>query len=154
MDIFSNPEKYRVISTARTIESMNEAEKNGHRLVFVQVKPSPKIKAKYAVVRDIHTKEISQIHDYRLWDTKKHEILIDWTFTYPYQFPLPFAAYIVPADVAIGEKVFLEDLIEDFPGRKWNQGDQFRLRSCAAIWDGEKMNVLYDPKRYRTIALG
>ena len=45
----------------------------------------------------------------------------------------PFAAYLIPRDLKAGERVFVEDLIEDFVGGEWNQGDVLRLDSCEAI---------------------
>lgn len=154
LNLTNNTEKLRIISTARTLDNMNQAVKDGHQLIFVRIKPSSKIKTKYAVVQDKITKEISEIHDYRMWDSSTHDILVDWTYTYPYQFPLPFAAYVIPSDINIGEKVYLEDLIEDYVGKSWNQGDCYRLKSCTAIWDGKKLNILYDPAKNNTLIVG
>lgn len=70
---------------------------------------------------------------------------IDWTYYYPYHFESPFAAYLVPKDLQIGETVFLEDLIEDVIGGSWNQGDKRRLTSCKAVWDGKEFVLQHYP---------
>jgi len=71
--------------------------------------------------------------------------VIGWTYYYPYHFESPFAAYLIPPDLQIGETVLLEDLIEDVVGSSWNQGDTYRLASCKAIWDGKEFVLLHDP---------
>ena len=74
-------------------------------------------------------------------------MVLDFTFYYPYSFPSPFAAYLIPRDIKIGEKVFLEDLIEDYIGASWNQGDTYRLESCEAVWNGKDFDIQYDPSQ-------
>jgi hypothetical protein len=73
----------------------------------------------------------------------EEETVIGWTYYYPYQFESPFAAYLIPHDLQIGETVFLEDLIEDVIGSSWNQGDAYRLTNCKAIWDGKDFILQY-----------
>ena len=73
----------------------------------------------------------------------QYEKVIDWTFYYPHQFPSPYAAYLIPDDIEIGEWVYLEDLIEDFVGASWNQGDKYRLESSEAMWNGKDFEIPY-----------
>ena len=57
----------------------------------------------------------------------------------------PYAAYLVPANLFIGQKVFLEDLIEDYPGitRKNNYGSVTdRATFGFAIWNGKDLEIL------------
>jgi hypothetical protein len=79
---------------------------------------------------------------------------IDWTYYYPYHFESPFAAYLIPKDLQIGETVFLEDLIEDFVGGSWNQGDKRRSSSCKAVWDGKEFILQYDINMFNQPVLG
>jgi hypothetical protein len=60
-------------------------------------------------------------------------------------FPEPFAAYLVPDDIAVGERVFLEDVIENFIGHH-HQGST-RLRSAEAVWNGADFEIDYDEQR-------
>ena len=50
--------------------------------------------------------------------------------------------------------VFVEDLIEDYIGASWNQGDTYRLESCEAIWNGKNLEILYDQNVNRTDFIG
>ncbi len=129
-----NFKKLRVIKTARDQDSINRAAKNGFQPLIRKVEPSDKIRSKYSVLQNKKTGEIEVIGDYRasLYSDKNKdfEIVIDWTFYYPHSFKSPFAAYLIPQDIKIGERVFVQDLIEDYVGVSWVQGDTYRLESC------------------------
>jgi hypothetical protein len=77
--------------------------------------------------------------------TAKQVTVIGWTYYYPYNFKSPYAAYLVPLDLKVGETVMLEDLIEDIVGERWSQGDTYRLKSCKAVWDGKEFILQHDP---------
>jgi len=159
MGLFTNDKKtkdLRTIKTARDIESINKAVKAGFSPLFRKVTPSEEIKSKYAVCRNKENGKFVVLQDYR--DVSRHqevyEIIIDWTFYYPYSFSSPFAAYLIPMDIIVGEKVFIEDLIEDYVGINWNQGNAYRLQSCEAIWDGEDLKIQYNPEKQRKRMIG
>jgi hypothetical protein len=82
------------------------------------------------------------------------ETVIGWTFYYPYQFESPFAAYLVPQDIKVGEKVILEDLIEDVVSHSWNQGDTYRLPSCNAVWNGTDFTLQHEPNERANHIIG
>lgn len=153
-----NEEGLRVIKTARDKDSINEAVKSGLRPLIKKVEPSDKIRSKYAVVRNRETGEIKVIGDfrfhYRMNANDEYETIIDWTDYYPHNFTSPFAAYLIPQDIKKGERVLLEDLIEDYVGASWNQGDTYRLESCETIWNGKDLEIQYDPKVNRSDFVG
>lgn len=140
----------RIIKTARKEKEINKAAKNGFWPLIKKVTKSPKIQTKYCVTQDQKTGEIQVHRDFRGsfefggQESNNDKVVIDWTFYYPYHFKLPFAAYLIPKDIKVGEHVILEDLIEDFVGSMWNQGDTFRLDSCEAIWNGTDFEILLD----------
>jgi hypothetical protein len=153
-----NAHGLRVIKTARDKDSINSAAKSGLQPLIKKVEPSDKIRSKYSVVQNKKTGEIELVGDYRisffLDNNHDFETVIDWTFYYPHSFKSPFAAYLIPKDISIGERVFIEDLIEDYIGASWNQGDTYRLESCEAIWNGTDLEIQYDPKENQSIFLG
>ena len=153
-----NVQELRVIKTARDKDSINKATKKGLSPIIKKVEPSDKIRSKYSVIQNKKTGEIEIIGDYRgrLFsdDNGEFEKVIDWTFYYPYSFVSPFAAYLIPKDIVVGERVFIEDLIEDYIGASWNQGDTYRLESCEAIWNGSVLEIQYDPKTNRSDFIG
>jgi hypothetical protein len=153
-----NSNELHVIKTARDKESINQAAKNGYRPLIKKIEPSDKIRSKYSVIQNKQTGEIEIIGDYRMGVRMNKEIpfetVIDWTYYYPHTFNSPFAAYLIPKDIKTGERVFIEDLIEDYIGAKWNQGDTYRLESCEAIWNGTDLEIQYDPKANRSDFIG
>lgn len=142
------PEKtLRIIKTARDEASINEAARQGFYPLVKKVEKSDKIMSKFAVMQNIKTGEIRVLGDYRaMLDGigPDYETVIDFTFYYPHDTPSPFAAYLVPRDIEVGENVYLEDLIQDFVGTTWNQGDAYRLASCEAIWNGKDFDIQND----------
>jgi len=153
-----NSHEFRVIKTARDTDSINKAARNGLRPLIKKVEPSDKIRSKYSVVQNKKTGEIEVIGDYRGGNhsdgNSDFEKVINWTFYYPHNFKSPFAAYLIPIDIKIGERVFLDDLIEDYIGASWNQGDTYRLESCEAIWDGSDFIIQYDSSENRSYYIG
>lgn len=140
----------RIVKTARDKNSINEAASKGLQPLLKKVVPSSEIRSKYAVIQNKMTGEIEVIGDYRIFHNLKENpdlvTVIDWTEYYPHNFASPFAAYLIPKDIQIGERVFIEDLIEDYVGASWNQGDTFRLESCDAIWNGKDLEIQYNPQ--------
>jgi hypothetical protein len=151
----TTPNGLRVIKTARTEKAINQAAKEGFRPLVKPVKPSKKIHSKFCIWQNQTTGEIEVLSDYRInpldGDWKQ---MIDWTEYYPHNFPMPFAAYLIPADISAGERVYVKDLIEDFIGMSWNQGDTFRLESCEAVWNGSDLKIDYKPAKNQISMVG
>lgn len=143
-----NPNGYKIIKTERDLKAINQGVKNGFSPLLKRVRPSDKIAWKYAVIQNKITGEIEQIGDFRAdgYNHPDFKVLINWTYYYPHSFPLPYAAYLVPADIEAGEKVWIDDLIEDLVGGQWNQGNVYRLESAEATWDGKDFQIEYDPE--------
>jgi len=148
----------RIVKTARTLKMINQAAQAGFKPLVKEVVPSDKIKSKFKLIQSKVTGKVeltsdfrsdysgSSMEDYLGEPRSNYETVIDWTYYYPHSFPSPFAAYLLPADIYVGEEVFLEDLIEDVVGDSWNQGDTFRMKSCMATWNGKEL-VLNLPQR-------
>lgn len=133
----------RHIKTARSIDEMNNAAKRGFRPIIRQVMPNPEIKGKFQVIQNHSTGEVRQLGDYRSrFDRDEWGVVIPWADYYPYTWEMPFAAYLIPADIQVGEVVVLDDLIEDVVGMRWNQGSNFRLESCKARWTGSDLELI------------
>jgi len=143
----TNIQNLRIIKTARDKNSINQAAKSGFFPLVKIVKKSELISSKFAISQHEETGEIQVLNDFRFGSGGKgYKKIIDYTSYYPYSFPSPYAAYLIPKDIEIGEHVFIEDLIEDLVGASWNQGDKYRLESCEAIWNGEDFDIQYNPE--------
>ncbi len=147
-----NPNNLRIVKTARTKGAINKAAKVGYWPLVKPVIPSPDIKRKFAVLQNSETGEIEVINDYRATNTDMEKV-VDFTFYYPHHFESPYAAYLIPADLEVGEAVWIEDLIEDIVSGSWNQGDVYRLGCCEAVWDGTYFKLQCD-QPYSIIHIG
>lgn len=142
---FARGAKYRVIKTGRTEEAINDAVGEGFWPLVKKVERSPDICTKYAVLQNRNTGKIKVVGDYRCFGEPEFDVVIEWTMYYPYNFPEPYAAYLLPKDIEVWERVVLEDVIEDLIGHTWNQGSCYRLESCLAVWNGTDFDLEYDP---------
>lgn len=147
MTRFEPPPEIRHIATARSLKAMNRGVKQGLHPLIKKIEPNPEIQTKYQVLQHRKTGEVRCDGDYRadrfLGISDEWEVIIPWTFHYPYAWDLPFAAYLLPLDLEVGEEVFLDDLIEDLPGTVWNQGDTYRRERCRARWTGTDFEILH-----------
>ena len=135
----------RVIKTARDENSINYLARCGFFPLLKRVERPDDIKSKYAILQNKKTGEIEVIGDCRSGGRgNDYEMVIGFTYYYPHNFASPFAAYLIPPDLKFGERVFIEDLIENYIGARWNQGDTYRLESCEAIWNGENLEIQYN----------
>lgn len=148
------PEGTRVIRTGRTEDEINQAIRNGYQALVQPIIPSDKIRIKRAVFRHKETGEILFSGDFRDEYDKTLEKIHGWQYVYPYSWPEPFAAYLLPPDLETGDTVWLEDLIEDEIASVWNQGDASRLPSCLAVWTGEVFDLLFDRGKDRKVMIG
>ena len=149
-----NLRNLRVIETARDEASINCLVTEGFFPLMKKVVQSKDIRNKYMILQSKKTKEIKVFTDFRQADNPEYEVVIDWSYYYPVKFLSPFAAYLIPSDIKVDEEVFVADLIEDFIGATWNQGDCFRLKSCEAIWNGTDLIIQYNPKNNRSDFIG
>lgn len=132
----------RTIKTLRTKEEIKDAVKAGHKVLKQNVKPSKDIRVTDLHIKDKKTGEIDIKHySYHAlpYDYDRYEVAKKVTY-YPYDFPSKVAAYLLPDDLEDGDRVILEDLIEDIVGASHAWGT-YRLDSAEAVWNGKKFEV-------------
>ena len=132
----------RVIKTARTLEGINQAARQGYWPLVKAVNPSEHIYSTFGVFQNSKTGQIELSADLRLELQGKK--VIDYARHYPYSFPSPFAAYLIPKDLGKGEEVWLEDLIEDIVATQHAQ-HRLRLADAPAIWNGSDFEIQFTP---------
>jgi hypothetical protein len=147
----TTPMGLRIIKTARTERSINRAAQEGFWPLIKKVERDPEISSKFAIFQHRETGRIEVIGDFRFHlDPNEYEAVIGWSHFYPHVTDKPFAAYLIPPDIEVGERVYVEDLIEDFIGGRWNQGDVFRLAEAEAIWTGTDLEIDYGEGQFQT----
>ena len=145
----------RVIKTARCIEDINKATDMGFIPLVKKLKPLKQLFRTIGIFRNKKTNKIEEAEDYVVYeqygnktsyeDENEWELVVPFHSYYPYKFDSQYAAYLIPHDIDKGEKVILEDLIEDYYGGSfWSH--HIRVESLQAIWAGEDFSILYDPK--------
>jgi len=130
-----------VIRTARTEKAINAAVDEGYFPLIKAVEPDPDIHFMVGVCQDPDTGRISLARDVRWHDSN---LVLGFREYYPYSFPNPFAAYLIPRGLGVGEKVWIDDLIEDVVAVHGNQGYHPRLACAPAVWNGTDLELLLD----------
>lgn len=133
----------RVIRTARTDKAINAGVEDGFFPLLKDVIPGKHVHFMYGVAQDPVTGKVRVLGDVR---QDLSELVLEFRTYYPYHFPSPFAAYLLPPDLAPGETVWLEDLIEDVVAVYGNQGNRPRLACAPAVWNGADFDLLFDPQ--------
>jgi hypothetical protein len=134
-----------VIKTARSLPAMVDAQARGYRLVIRRTEQSGRVGSKYIVFQHNVTGELWWSGDFRSRSPDRGSegewrLVADWFYHRP-DMPFPLAAYLVPQGLKAGQRVLLEDLIEDVGSEYWNQGDSRRLLSSAAVWRGDDFEL-------------
>lgn len=132
----------RKIETARTLDTINAGIAAGFRAILETVVPNPQISHRFCLLRHRVTGQLVKVSDLRAQYryNQEYEEILPWTRYYPYSFPSPYAAYLLPPEVKPGETVYLNDIIADY-ALSQPQGHTSRLMAGVAVWDGEKMVV-------------
>jgi len=139
------PGDRRVIRTGRTEESINAAARAGLRPLVRVVRPSDQIFSELSVYQNSETGAIGLVgpNGSTRYLRPGDEPVIYRLPYYPYHFPNPFAAYLLPSDLTVGEEVWLEDLIQDVVAYH-DSNHQPRLAAAPARWNGEDFEIRYD----------
>jgi hypothetical protein len=149
-----NTKNLRVIETARTLKEINTAAKEGYRPLVKPVIPSKEIHQMVGVFQHRVTGEIELSGDVRGRLGEDYECVIPYRTFYPYKFPSPYAAYLVPPNISEGEAVWLKDVIEDIVAVFGNQGWHPRLESSEAVWLNGEFKITFDPEVYAPRLIG
>ncbi len=143
---------WKVIKTSRNVEEINKYIKDGYTTIFMKHERSKEFYKNISYYKNLATGQIEDSnHDPRTGfylELIKPELYAPLfkTYEYKYQFENEFGAYIIPKDVVIGETVWIEDLIEDIVGASHHSC--YRLPYFSAIWDGAKLNILFDTEKH------
>ncbi len=139
----------RIVKTARILATIREGISRGFRPFFVINTPMGLIHQRLAIIYNKETRMLMTSGDLRDISVMSQDqiderfgkgsgIYLDGDIM---RDPSPIAAYLLHETIKIGEKVYLEDLIEDRIEMEWNQGNTYRAKSGYAIWRGENIGM-------------
>lgn len=150
----ADPCPARRIATARGQDAINQAVKDGFWPLVKRVKPSRRIHSWMKVYQNTETGEVFSIGDLRYpLEAPWREIIKPFGF-YPGPVHPYIAAYLIPPDLKVGERVFLTDLIEDRVAAQGGQGHSLRLDAAYAVWDGQNFKIEWDENKDASYWIG
>ena len=127
----------RKIRSAFGETEINEGVQKGYTPLIKWVhQNNHRLRMKSIVYQHVETGEVYIAHDYRdnPKDSKFKKVLEK--IHYPHRRTSPVGAYLIPMDLKVGERVYLEGVLDDYIGEVSNQGDYHRLKGCSAIFLG------------------
>lgn len=141
-----NTEDLVNISTARNVNEINKAVKDGYNVVL-KITDEQKNSLfssgyKYSLIKTESGKYIEYVDprvEYRIGE--KFETIISHKTYNDTSSRIHYAAYIVPKNLKVGDRVFLEDIIEDFPYHIHHGSS--KLKSWTAIFNGKDFDIDY-----------
>lgn len=123
------------IATARYFQAINEASKNGNTVLIRKINHSDYEHARFCIFQNQTTLELEMISSEETAEqyaqSGNYNLLLDWSTYYPFAQKSPVAAYIIPSSLSAGEKVYVEDMIEDTLSK-----------SGYATWNGKDLDFL------------
>ena len=138
----------RAVKTVYTLTKLNKAIKSGAKYEVHLLKNSPKLFEKQMLLRNTATGEIVEVPS-RLHATRELGIMeyteAEWELLHQFKRyarerknTLVWGAYIIPKDVAVGERLQISDLLEDiFIQEFWDT--KIYAFEIVATWDGERL---------------
>lgn len=134
------------ISTARTYADIQRAASIGFWPdVHVIRHKDKEIQEKVGLFQKISTGEVQIVGDFRslmeIENNPEWQEVMPVSFYYKNYHNTPFAAYLIPKDLADGSEVFIPDPIEDILGSTWNQGDRYRAANVIGTVINKKIVI-------------
>lgn len=137
------PDDYVRIKTARNLETMEDAQKRGYKLIFKDTGVVNEFGSfKFQLMQHTKTDELRWSGDYRTMSAASStwKLVRNFTDVRPDR-PFPLAAYLIPGELPVGTRVCIEDLIQDVKVVSWNQGNASRLTSLTGTWTGQDIEL-------------
>lgn len=137
----------RIIKTAWNHKEMNQGVDDGFIPHMVDYYQSAIACTKLIVFQDTVTGKVKFVNDFRSAGesyVKNKKIIRSYPEYTIRKTILPFAAYLLPPDIEYGEMVIIEDLIENIVEKPTEEGDIPLMKSCLAMWTGEKFIFPYN----------
>ena len=164
MDLtLTNKNDLRVIKTVYDTMKLNSAQKDGHHCLIKKIERTGNLYSYWCLFRNYKTGEYEFMpsrKNYVQYGEEKNYPEEEWEIIEKVKFynrvrnssALGWAAYIIPKDAKVGERFYIEDIIEDILMEHfWSS--KFAATDGECIWNGNDIEIdksLYD----RTFLIG
>ena len=154
------PTHVRAVKTVYDLAKLNKAIKSGAKYEVHLVKNSPKLFTTRLLLRNIATGEIVEVPS-RSHATRQLGITeyteAEWELLHQFKRyarerknTLVWGAYIIPKDVAVGERLQISDPLEDiFLQEFWDW--KIFAEEITATWDGERLVLDRESLHYNAL---
>ena len=128
---------FRNIATVRDLDQANSLLSSGVKLLFKHVDRNTKFDT-YALLQDKrgHTIEVYKGRFIDSYLQAGYEMIIPWSRMDVDGNWSGWGAYVIPADIEVGELVYIPDLLENLGGQRSK-----RREGGLAIWNGEEFQI-------------
>ena len=149
----SNRLKLRVVKTVDNKNDLNEAVINGYITLVRKLERNPKLNREYLLLKNYQTKRYVNVPSRTIYRQHGRSTLefpdTEWELVLKYDHyhrslrkNKPWAAYVIPARPVIGERFYIEDIIEDiFITKFWD--NIISASDGEAIWNGNNLEIDY-----------
>ena len=145
---FTTENNLRVVKTSTDLAEFQTAQRNSQEIIFEMIVPNERLFSKSTLFRHKVTGEFKwaesrisfvQYGKMQVLDEQEYEQVLT-AGNYPRYVSLlrSWGAYILPPNVLVGERLFVEDLLQDVSkGNFW--GTEIMASTREAIWDGNRL---------------
>ena len=158
----SNRLKLRVVKTVDNEDDLNEAVINGYITLVRKLERNPKLYSEYLLLKNYRTKRYVNVPSRTIYRQHGRGILefpeTDWELVLKYDHyhrtirkNKSWAAYIIPARPVVGERFYIEDIIEDIFIQKFFFHNIISASDGEAIWNGNNLEI--DHKLYESFTI-
>ncbi len=128
---------FRNIATVRDLDQANSLISSGVKLLFKHVDRNTKFHT-YALLQDKrgHTIEVYKGRFIDSYLQEGYEMIIPWSPMDVDGNRSGWGAYVIPADIEVGELVYIPDLLENLSGQRSR-----RRPNALAIWNGTDFDI-------------
>lgn len=146
----TNRENLRIVETVDSEHDLNEAIENGHITLFRKIERSPKLYSRCLLLRNYRSGLYEEVPS-RSFHTRhagKQEFPeSEWECMHRYDHyhrerraDKAWAAYVLPQLPVVGERFYIEDIIEDiFVQGFWY--DLIPADNAEAVWNGQGLEI-------------
>ena len=153
-DKLENTKGLPVVRTVFTPHQLNEAIEEGYKTIVVKRELNPRLELESMILRNIHTGEYiqttSRLQRVQYGKTIEYPedewelVHIETGYARPSSQIKNWGAYVLPKEIKVGDRVYIEELIEDLVASAfWYSVSP--AADAEAIWNGECLEIDHAP---------